>query len=80
MDFLQDARYPVRRLIDARWFTLAAVSALAVGIGVNTAGFAIVNAVLLRGLPFEDPDQIVPVWTDLEGGGQNVTCWARRFA
>jgi putative ABC transport system permease protein len=71
MDFLQDARYAVRRLLDARWFTLAAVTALAVGIGANTAGFTIVNAVMLRGLPFEDPDQIVAVWTDLEGGGQS---------
>ena len=71
MDLWQDARYAVRRLLEARWFTLAAVAALAVGIGANAAGFTIVNAVLLRGLPFEDPDQIVAVWTDLEGGGQS---------
>jgi putative ABC transport system permease protein len=70
MDFWQDARYAVRRLIDARWFTLAAVAALAVGIGANATGFTIVNAVLLRGLPFEDPEQIVAVWSDLEGGGE----------
>ena len=70
MDFWQDTRYAVRRLIEARWFTLAAVAALAVGIGANTTGFTIVNAILLRGLPFEDPERIVAVRSLVEGGGQ----------
>jgi hypothetical protein len=55
MDLWQDARYAVRRLIAARWVTLAAVLALGLGIGANTTVFTLVNAVLLRGLPFEDP-------------------------
>jgi len=70
MDFWQDARYAIRRLVEARWFTLAAVAALSIGIGANTMGFTIVNAILLRGLPFEDPDRIVGLRTLFEDGGQ----------
>ena len=70
MAWWQDTRYAVRRLLEARWFTLAAVAALAIGIGANTAGFTIVNAILLRGLPFEDPERIVAVTSLVEGGGQ----------
>jgi putative ABC transport system permease protein len=75
LNFWQDARYAARRLVEARWFTLAAVAALAIGIGANTAGFTIVNAVLLRGLPFEEPDRIVTVRSLLEGGGQSGVSW-----
>lgn len=64
MDLWHDVRYSVRRLVEARWFTLAAVTALSLGIGANTTVFTFVNAVLLRGLPFEDPDQIVAVYME----------------
>ena len=70
MQVWHDARYAARRLIEARWFTLAAVAALSIGIGANATGFTIVNAVLLRGLPFDDPDRIVAVRSELQGGGQ----------
>jgi predicted permease len=70
MDLWQDARYALRRLVEARWFTLAAVAALAIGIGANAMGFTIVNAVLLRALPFEDSDAIVALQSNLENGGQ----------
>jgi predicted permease len=70
MDFWQDARYAVRRLVEARWFTLAAVAALSIGIGANAMGFTIVNAILIRGLPFANPDRIVGLRTLLESGGQ----------
>jgi putative ABC transport system permease protein len=70
MDFWQDARYAVRRLMEARWFTLAAVAALSIGIGANAMGFTIVNAILIRGLPFENPDRIVGLRMLLEDGGQ----------
>jgi predicted permease len=70
MDFWQDARYAVRRLVEARWFTLAAVAALSIGIGANAMGFTILNAILIRGLPFENPDRIVGLRMLLENGGQ----------
>ena len=59
---LQDLRFALRRLIKDRWFTLAAIAALALGIGANSAVFTLVNAVLLRGLPFDRPDRIM--WID----------------
>src|SRR5687768_6879875 len=70
VDFWHDVRYAVRRLVEARWFTLAAVTALSLGIGANTTVFTFVNAILLRGLPFEDADRIVAVWTQNEQGEQ----------
>ena len=61
MSLLQDLRFAVRLLIKDRWFTFVAVFALALGIGVNATVFTFVNAVLIRGLPFNDPDRIVVV-------------------
>jgi predicted permease len=58
-DFWQDLRYAVRVLIKRRWYTLAAMTALALGIGANTAVFTLVNVVMLQGLPFEHSDRIV---------------------
>jgi putative ABC transport system permease protein len=55
----QDVRFAARLLVKDRWFTLAAATALALGIGANAAVFTFVNAVLLRGLPFNNPDRIV---------------------
>src|SRR5688572_2096436 len=67
--FLQDVRFAVRRLFKDRWFTLAAIVALALGIGANSAVFTFVNAVLLRGLPFDQPDRIMWIDTqDVRGG------------
>ncbi len=56
---LQDLRYAARRLVRDRRFTLAAVAALALGIGATSAVFTLVNAVLLRSLPFDDPERIM---------------------
>jgi len=65
---LQDVRFAARRLVKDRWFTLAAIAALALGIGANSAVFTMVNAVLLRGLPFDEPDRIMMIdWRDTRG-------------
>jgi predicted permease len=69
-DFWADVRYAARRLVEARWFTLAAVTALSLGIGANTTVFTFVNAVLLRGLPFDEPDRIVQINGTNERGQQ----------
>ncbi len=63
MALWQDVRYAARLLVKDRWFTIVAAVALALGIGVNATVFTFVNAVLLRGLPFENPDRIMWVGT-----------------
>jgi len=59
MGFFEDLRFAARLLVKDKWFTAVAALALALGIGVNTTVFTFVNAVLIRGLPIDEPDSVM---------------------
>jgi predicted permease len=74
MSLVQDLRYAVRLLLKDRWFTAIAAVVLALGIGANNAVFTIVNAVLLRSMPFPNSEQLVVMLTrDIRGQQSGVS-------
>ena len=66
---LLELKYGVRSLRRHPWFTAVAVLSLALGIGANTAIFSVVDAVLLRALPFRDADRLAIVWEEASFAG-----------
>ena len=68
--FLQDLRYAIRTLRRSPASTLVIVASLAIGIGANTAIFTVVNALLLKPLPYPDPDRLAILW--LRSPGINI--------
>ena len=67
---LQDLRYAGRALRRTPAFTVAAIVAIALGVGANTAMFSVVNTVLLRELPYRDPERLVLLWEHNLGSEQ----------
>ena len=73
---IQDLQFAARMLVKDKWFTLVAVLALGLGIGLNATVFTFVNAVLIRGLPFHHPEQIFYIsGRTLSNDNQSAISW-----
>jgi putative ABC transport system permease protein len=74
--FFQDCRFAARMLVKQRRFTVTAILTLGVGIGANVALFSVVDAALLRPLPYGKPDRLVRIWEKRARLPKNRVSWA----
>ena len=74
-NFVRDVRYALRMIRAKPSFSVPALLSLALGIGANIAIFSVVNAVLIRPLPYPDPEKLVGVFNSATFSGQVVKAW-----
>src|SRR5689334_12894900 len=75
-----DVRFAFRQLLKSPGFTLLAVMTLAVGIGLNTAIFSLINDLFLRGLPFKEPEKVLHMFANRnEANLKEIAVSAPRF-
>ena len=73
---IQDLRFAIRQMVKKPGFTAVVVLTMALGIGANAAIFSVLDAVLLRPLPYSNPDRLIKVWTRFTGiGAPNDQNW-----